>query len=449
MSKMDPQLIQHEANWVKVDSGFDQIQAGYSGLVCGLKECNVYVRTGVSHDTPMGSGWSVVNCSASEISVGKNCVVRKSDDGTLYMTNITSSLSEPVFLPNWIPIPQCDIEHTKTIYLGEEIKFQYAILDSNDRLFALTSAGEVFGYYSLLDVNDRSWQVVCKPPPVETDKGGIGQRLLSWWKGDQDVLFSHVGVGKGCLWCVREKGNGEVWQLVVSEFTMTNGKLELKPNWVKFQLPINDSIVQLCEDKCTSGELFVVCKNEMEETELVFCSLNKDKPKAKVVIGLPKSCENVSLKSIAICQTQTDTFRATPPPSKKPNVSSLYPSIGALEDSDYCCLNGDCSFCRIANEEGSLITIPSILMPPELESKTETQTIPLASRAENGSVNEQTFYPELRKRKRVNPFSQASESEESFGIYRSKRNKIEHSTLENLLDGVKVACVMPSPMDKV
>lgn len=287
------------SDWVRVDSGFKSIYAGYEGLVCGvkesaLKESALYIRRGVTCNNPMGTDWVRCECDVLKAMAGRHCVVRKSSKGHLYGARVGSC---SMGLLDWRFIPLLDESRRKDGREREEVFYRY-VIDDKDRLFGIASSGEV-SYCQLLQTNDLHWNLVTGPPSLLTRGPGLAGWVASFWR-PQDSTRDWVGkvsFGAGALWCLKERGN-QVWQLVIGQL-----KDELKVNWVRTELPLSDEeeIVDISACKASRDGLYLIVKME-GAYRMVSCSLGGE------------SCDRVDIKmpvrypcySMAICSTTVE-----------------------------------------------------------------------------------------------------------------------------------------------
>ena len=340
-----------------MDGNLEKVAGGFSGLVCGSRGTVLYVRKEVTHDNPTGTSWTKAFCDAVDLSVGNQCVVRRTSQGKLFATVINHcTVSAPVFLSSWSEVPVCQF--------AEAQECQHFLLDAQDNLYLLSPAGEVYGCSGVASSRTETavWRLVSKPPS-QPSSGFSLFGFLSWGeKGDCFSLAcsgSQVASGSHSLWCVgREKGR--VWQLVLSEVASREGNTELKINWVKFDLPKEDKpLLELCADKTKIDTLYAIAD---EGKALVGYSLLQENS-GRLALPGPGEGDSTLWQSIAVCQTQTPRLSAEElqlpsVPVKKQYTSSLYPK---LPHSDLCCEEGDCEFCRTAATSQSLQSPGSVL----------------------------------------------------------------------------------------
>ena len=351
--------------WKRIEGSFDKIIAGFSGIICGIvggvRGTVLYLRRGVTHDSPLGSSWAKAFCDAVDIAVGSRCIVRKTSHGELFVTEIDKlGLATPVFLPTWNAVPSC------TQFVKE---YQHFVLDERDNLFVITPSGEVYGCLGLCtDVQNVKWELVAKPP-FETKRRFS---FFGFWRGQKDAgeMFSHVCAGSHSLWCMK-KDSEELWQLVLAEVTNMDGETTLKTNWTSFHLPKDDKVLHLCADK-TNLKIDALYAVDDAQKLISYTLLHDNSGRTELPVPTPWSH---SWQSVAICRTQVphiDT-RNLSTPEKQPSSLSLYPKL-SKEDFDICCETGDCEFCRNAEKRQLLIpSFPAGLQPVEFGEREPEQ----------------------------------------------------------------------------
>ena len=335
-------------SWTRVDGDLEKVAGGFSGLVCGFRGTVLYVRKGVTHDNPAGASWTKAFCNAIELSVGNQCVVRKTSQGKLFATTIDhSTVPAPVFLPSWSAVPVCEFVEVQAC--------QHFLLDAQDNIYLLSPAGEVYGCSGVASSSTETavWRLVSKPPPQPSSGYGFFS-FFSWGKkGDLFSLAcsgSQAASGSRSLWCVGRDGE-EVWQLVLSEVAGKEGNTELKINWMKFDLPKEEKpLLALCADKTRTDTLYTIAD---EGKALVGYSLLQENS-GRLALAGPREEDSTLWRSIAVCQTQPPRLNHEQLQllyAKRQHTSSLYPKLPA---SDLCCEEGDCEFCRAATMSQSL-----------------------------------------------------------------------------------------------
>lgn len=295
-----------KSKWIKVDSGFKNVYAGHRGLVCGIKDCSLYIRKGITHNTPMGTDWVVCACDVLKVMAGKTCIVRKSSRGHLYVAKV--NLGEEVL--DWKPIPPPNDAR------GDLEQMHYAV-DEGDRLFSVTGSGTVF-CCELLLTRELYWYPLTGPPNLESNQS-IYSMLSNFWSsngdanGDRDWI-SQVSFGFECLWCLRE-GTKEVWQLVIGWLNSVP-----KTNWTKLELPLSadeESVVALTACKSTRNGLCVIAKGE-GYFKIVSCLFSSAGSCDRVEVELPTRCP---CRSIALCSNPT-AMGITPVMGATPTVAN-------------------------------------------------------------------------------------------------------------------------------
>lgn len=285
-------LSDHPQKWVKVDSGFKSIYGGYGGLVCGIKDCSLYIRKCVNHKTPVGTGWVVYACDILKVMPGRTCIVRKSSKGCLLAARV--DLEAEVL--DWKPIqPHCT-------EVGERSSEQlHHVMDDGDRLFTVTGRGAVYCCEPL--TRDLYWYPIAAPPNIGSSQGIFGKLFSSFWSANGDTnsgqdWVSMISFGTGCIWCLRED-TVEVWQLVIAWLNSAP-----KSNWARVELPLAEKevVVSLSAFKSAMGGMYAIVKGE-GYFKMVSCSSGSAAGgPGRVEIGLPV---RTPCWSMAICSTQT------------------------------------------------------------------------------------------------------------------------------------------------
>ena len=335
-------------NWqTEIDGpNFDKISCGYRGIVCAKKDKILYLRKGVTYDNPLGTTWVKGLCDVKDLAVGSDHVVRRTSNDQLFVMNYgTVNLSSSVFLPQWNSVPKCsDVD-----------SHQLFTVDASDGLFVFSRSGDVFVIRDLsCSPEDYQWEKIAGAPPMYKRRSGI-LNYLGWGDGGSDNMFSSVGAGDGCVWCVCEGGR-ELYQLVIKTSGGRGGRRRergaMEASWKQFKLPGKDEMTLLAADKT---EIDVVYGAIQENKVVVSYAVLQD-DSGRVEIPNPED-HTSRWRSLSIC--------TTPKPNTPPSVSSLpdtnvpvpsiYPKLPRLENFDLCCEMGDCAFCRRAAEEASAI----------------------------------------------------------------------------------------------
>ncbi len=244
--------------WSKVGTGFHSVHAGYGHVVCGIKNSSLYLRRGITFKMPMGVEWVKHVCDVVDIMVGKHYIVRKSSNGSLYSTK-TSHIYDLVL--DWAFVPPYQDSNSNA--------HDHQAVDNSDRLYSITSNGEVFCCDLL--ASDLQWRLIMGPPVVGRSGGWIPS--IRFWKSQEDVdkewIISMVSPGLRSIWCQKDKSN-EVWQLVIGSM-MTN------VNWMKSALPLTneETIVSLSASKSTEDGLYLILQ-ERGCYKLVSFTLNME-----------------------------------------------------------------------------------------------------------------------------------------------------------------------------
>ena len=426
--------------------------AGFEGLVCAFKRSELYIRLGVSCNDLQGSSWIKIVCEATQVAVGKDCIVRKTNVGSLFVANVRKEYNPGtigMFYPSWHPVSMCSLgelmsqqtmewQSTAEPSTQAVIEFEHVLLDHQDRLFIVMPSGTVYGCLAPFSENNANWIKVSQPPPIKNRRPGFLQYLYSWVGGrrkKEDIkedIFSQVCVGKESLWCVRTD-NCEVWQLSLSDFTTSQGEFQLKADWSKVAIPAEDERAALLSaSKCRGDGVYtVMVKNSNRSGLLVAFFLNQSSSK-RVEIVLPSQCDPSSCKSLAIALDIS-------PPSNNQHTHSHSPSLPRVDV--VCCENGDCHFCRNAQA----FCFPRLIYPNHQYPRTEEgQALPSTS-----SILGKRPHPESVTEAQLATSSSSSISS-SVGyynvMYRSKRRRTEHSQLGErcfLLEGVQIQSKPP------
>ena len=437
--------------WVKVDSGFSSVVAGFEGLVCGLKHSELYMRLGMSHKVPQGTSWTKVICEANQIAVGKDCIVRKTIVGNLFVANVRREYNLGTIgissLPSWYPVSMCSLEELMSQQTDEwqstaepsmhtVIKFEHMLLDHKDRLFIVAPSGAVYGCLALFSEDNAKWIKVSQPPPIENPWSGIFHYislLVGGGKKNEGIkedTFSHVCVGKESLWCVKTD-SCEVWHLSLSDFTTSQGVFQLRTNWSKVAIPAADGRATLLSASKSRGDgvYAVMVKNSNGSTSglLVAFSLNQTSCN-RVEIVLPSLCDPSSYKSLAIALDISL-------PSNNQHTHSHSPSLPRVDI--VCCENGDCHFCRNAQ----VLYVPQLMLPNHQYPRTEEgQAFPSTS-----SILGKRPHPESVTEAQL-AASCSSGISSSVGYYTPKRRRLGYPQLGerwSLLEGVQIQSKPP------
>ena len=361
--------------WVKVGSGFDSIAAGFQGLVCAtsIKDSNsLFIRMGVSQCAPNGVSWEKIIGETAQVAVGKDCIVRRTCMGDLYIANVREyyyNCTENL-VPDWTPVNVYGLRQliiqqqgraVDESYLQSVIQSKHLLLDERDRLFIVAPSGVVYGCLEpyLRDESSTQWITVSRAPPIENPRPSIIYNLYSWFRGkskENGGIFSQVCIGKGVLWCVRAY-NCELWQLVLSDFITSGGATELRSNWSHVPIPAEDERISLlaASKSTVDGIYAVMVKNSNGHGVIVAYSLNQT-GSGRVEVEPPSLGEPVCL---VIGQTLgSAAANSTVAPSKPRRIGN-----------DMCCENGDCSYCQ--NPEHSIF--PRRLFPSPPDSRMEVE----------------------------------------------------------------------------
>ena len=404
--------------WIKVGSKFSSIAAGFEGLVCGLKDARLYIRVGLCVGVPEGTGWVEVIGKAAQIAVGKDCIARKTDSGKLFISNVRQDYSccsvstQPLVL-SWHAISVGGLEEMlsqqNTTVTSETL--EHFLLDENDRLFIVTDTGWVYACFQpCAEDSVTSWIKVSEPPQVQ--RSFFHNLYYPFCRPKKEGFFRQVCAGRGLLWCVRPD-NLDLRQLVMSDFTTSEGVCELRTNWSKVTLPTDDERpVLLAASKNTVDGIYAMMKkNYNGHTQIVAFSLNQA-GHGRVEIPLPSQYDPQVLE-IALCSCGP--------------VSMTMSKLSRI-DKNECCENGDCEFCQNAQ---------TLIIPPSSRF-----TYPLTS----GMKGKGELGVSSMLGKRPHPDSQLPEAaaigngSDSELLHESKRRRVEHPKLERfgLLERIDV-----------
>ena len=188
-------------NWTVLESGrFDSVVCGARGLVCAKREKILYVRRGVTYDNPVGTGWAKALCDAQDFAVGSKCLVRRTTQDRLFVTEpLDLSSTSSVFLPHWNSIPACEDVNTHQLF----------VLDAYDNLFLVApSSGEVYvcKCLSSRSPDNFKWSKLTEGPPM-IKKQSTFLKMLGWGNDNTNTgVFSSVSAGDSCVWCVSSSG---------------------------------------------------------------------------------------------------------------------------------------------------------------------------------------------------------------------------------------------------
>ena len=397
--------------WSQVGTKFSSVAAGFEGLVCGLKDTELFIRVGVSSAVPQGTAWTKVICEATQIAVGRDCIARRTITGRLFASNVrkeysSCSASNQSLVLSWTPISMGGLEELlsqqKTPETAEDL--EHFLLDEQDRLFIVTRAGWVYTCFNPCLEENAGWITVAEPPSVKAKLNASWVYNL-FWPQKKEGFFRQVCAGRGSLWCARPSNcDLSICQLVVSDFVTSGGVSELRTNWTLVAVPTKDErAVLLAASKNTVDGIYTVMKkNSNGRIQIVAFSLNQA-DSSRVDIPLPSPHDPQSLE-ISLC-------------SSAPH-SMLYPSVRRTE-SDVCCEYGDCDFCRNAQ----VLVIPSSSIIPN-------QPLDSRLRQEHGSssILGKRAHPDLQL-----PEAAIGNGNDPELIHEVKKRRVEHTQFSALI----------------
>ena len=354
--------------WVKAGSGFSSVAAGFEGLVCAIHSGILYIRMGVSHDTPEGKMWTKIICDATKVAVGRDCIARKTSRGGFHIVNLREQYDSCSVsaIQDWTSINVDQLRELQPreangVSLEDTTTDEHLLLDDKDRLFIVAPSGVI---YCCLEPysNDQcniQWNTVLPAPAIISNRISRAVRsMLSYvpyaFGGRNKALFSQVCVGKGTLWCIRADKN-DIWQLVASDFSTSRGVTELKTNWLQVSIPAQDERLYLlaASKSAVDGVYAVMVKNSNRHGVIVAYSLNQS-DHVRVEIDLPSQHDPV-------CLVMAQTLYSGPPANYAPTPSL---SGRQMSDNDICCENGECYFCQRRQQEPVILTRSMFAGPP-------------------------------------------------------------------------------------
>ena len=350
----------HADNWTTrdtVDGRFDRVVCGAGGLVCAKRDKILYIRRGVTYDNPLGTAWTKALCDARDLSVGRDCIVRRTSKDQLFVADsLDLSSSGSVFLPHWDSVPSCEAVETHQMFT----------LDSRDNLFLLSpSSGEVHICPNLTSSpsQDLKWRKLTDGPPAAKNQSLSLLNILGWRKsGSKTNTFTSVTSGDSCLWCLGSDGR-DVFQLVLNYGRNSGRKrksregggsstqlLDIEGSWKRFELPEKDEATVTSADWTELDVFYCLVK---ENRSIVSYAVLQEES-SRVEIPNPAGATQ-RWKSISICvvsepdtknlsRTGENALLESLHPQKF--YASIYPKLPAREDFDMCCEDGDCEFCR-------------------------------------------------------------------------------------------------------
>ena len=302
--------------WREVSGKMDRIVCGTSSslpIVCGIKNNQMYLRTGISSSKPLGLKWALTRIEAVEVAIGTNYLVTKNCSNELLALKITkfsdklSQSCSEIALTGWEAIE-------KKSFLS------LLVMDSSDTLYGFCPKGDVYTCGNLNeDGRMISWGGKVKGHPDI----GYFRSLLSKFKSGN--MFQISTVGSGCIWCL-QKSPLVLWQLVLPPASSHSGRDRWNQlNWEKFTFSDEMDLFRLCGDPDSSNELFAISEEKDTVHRLTLSSSTVQ------FHELPfHGCGDILLSSLSLSTVFDD-----------PSTPSIYPKV----PNDICCENGDCSFC--------------------------------------------------------------------------------------------------------
>lgn len=427
-------------NWAAVETEgggrFDRVVCGAEGLVCAKRDKILYVRRGVTYDNPAGTAWAKALCDAQEFAVGRKCLVRRTTQDRLFVTEpLDLSSTSSIFLPHWNGIPTCDDVNTHQLF----------VLDSHDNLFLLSpSSGEVYVCQSLSSgsPDDFKWIKLTGGPPM-IKKPSTFLSMLSWGAGSNSntSVFSSVSAGDSCVWCVSSSGQ-ELFQLVLKYVKKRRRKrrreggegdselVNIEGSWKKFELPGKDEVTLLAGDWT---ELDTMCAVVRENRTVISYAVLQENL-GRIEIPNPEGARH-RWKSISICAVPKPRLfdisgsEISLASSPKKVYSSIYPKLPPHEDYDLCCEDGQCSFCLQASREdavnGSRMSLgeSSFSSLGSEEGRLEGEMVTGVSFASLGERGPGSPVTKRGKVQVATALSDKEEEETSFSTGRKRRRK--------------------------
>ena len=305
--------------WREVSGKMDRIVCGTSGstpIVCGIKNNQMYLRTGISSSKPLGLKWALARAEAVEVAIGTNYLVTKNSSNELlalrmakFADKLSQSCSE-IVLTGWEAIE-------KKSFLS------LLVMDSTDTLYGFSPKGDV---YTCGNLNEDNRMISWGNGKVKGHPGSsfsLGS-FVSWFSKSSTNMFQVSAVGSGCVWCL-QKSPLVLWQLVLPPPSHSGSDRWKWLNWEKFTFSDGMALSRLCGDPDSNNELFAISEENDTVYRLTLSSSTVQ------IHDLPfHGCGDITLSSLSL-STVGD-----------PSTPSIYPKVPI----DICCENGDCSFCQ-------------------------------------------------------------------------------------------------------
>ena len=312
--------------WREVSGAMDRVMCGTSGspsIICGIRNNQLFLRSGVSPSKPIGESWAKTRVEAVEVAIGSRYLVTRNTRNEIHALKINkfaTSLRKPsteIALAGWE-----DIEKKSFLSL--------LIMDSADNLYGFSTKGDVYTCGRLIDQDHiPSWGGKVKGSPSNLSVGSLINSVSSLFSRTSSNAFSMSAVGDGCLWCV-QTSPPSLWQLVLPPSSQSGSDRWKWSNWVKFTFSDNEMPAQVCGNPQSNSELFAISKARDTVTRLFLSSSTVEFQE------LPfHGCGDINLSSLSLSIVEEST---TP---------SIYPEV----PSDICCENGECSFCQKMSDE--------------------------------------------------------------------------------------------------
>ncbi len=327
-----------------VGGGFSSVSAGHSGLVCAIKDNNLYLRSAVTSKNPTGSHWENFHCDAVRVLVGTRYIVRQTSLGSWYFTK--GFIVEGLFDWKAVGLETDETFGEKEDYYDEKPDLSHYVLDSRDKLYAFTEKTQV-AFCDLSKAN-LQWTIVIDSFTSTLSKySRIFKWVASLW--NEECIISATADKGRSIWC-HTTNTGNIYQLVTSQV----GK-SMKYNWESFPIPCKktDELILVESCKVTLGNLYFVLTRGKKHTLVLFSLIDNDEDKFVDVVY----------------------------PGIWPCLSLATSYLPYVEEERECCDDGSCSNCLS-------------LKRPRVKDKGSSST-------GNGEMSLELHVPEAKRRKVV------------------------------------------------